>query len=245
MDEALLEKIRKLLRLAQSDNPHEAALAAGRAQALMERHQIESVDLNVEAIPEVGRHEDVLDFKGGKLYAWRIELADTLARAHRCRIIIQSRFSHWADENKVYTKSMTLVGSRNDAAAVGYLHTYCSTELERLVKIHAQGKGKRYVNSFRRGVVLAIREALEVERRRTRDWANAEGRGSALAKLDQMEVKVVAMLEGLKDHSMDTAADKRAQAQGYLHGQEINVARVDPESRGLPAPSPELEKNNA
>lgn len=241
--EDVLEKIRKLLRLAGSDNPNEAALAMGRAQALMARHQIESVDLEVD-LPEVGDHADVLDYSGGKLYAWRADLANALAQANRCRLIIRST---WAGEvgpkgNMVYRKRMVLVGTRNDAAAVGYLFALCSRELEELVKRHAQGRGKAYVNSFRRGVVAAITQAVLAERDRTRAWAQGSGHGAALARLDALGAAVEARLGSLKQQETPAnPSDILAMAEGFRAGQSINVARTDPEARGLPQPSERLE----
>lgn len=46
--EELIDKIKKLLALADSSNPNEAAVALSRAQKLMERYNIESVDLKIE-----------------------------------------------------------------------------------------------------------------------------------------------------------------------------------------------------
>lgn len=44
-----LDKVRKLLRLSESSNPHEAALAASRAQEIMERFKIERLSMDDQA----------------------------------------------------------------------------------------------------------------------------------------------------------------------------------------------------
>jgi hypothetical protein len=41
-EQAVLERVRKLLALASSPNIHEAASAAAKAQALIERHRLQS-----------------------------------------------------------------------------------------------------------------------------------------------------------------------------------------------------------
>lgn len=46
--ETIIEKIRALLRLAKSDNPHEAALAMERAVALALKHQLDLGDINAD-----------------------------------------------------------------------------------------------------------------------------------------------------------------------------------------------------
>lgn len=47
MDKAVLERVRKLLALGQSSNPHEAAAAMGHAQKLMREHGISDADLRL------------------------------------------------------------------------------------------------------------------------------------------------------------------------------------------------------
>jgi hypothetical protein len=45
MDSAILSKIKKLLALAKSNNPYEAAAALSRAQALMQKHGVGEADI--------------------------------------------------------------------------------------------------------------------------------------------------------------------------------------------------------
>ncbi len=46
--EEAIEKARKLMALGDSENEHESALAMARAQALLERFEIELADLQAE-----------------------------------------------------------------------------------------------------------------------------------------------------------------------------------------------------
>lgn len=45
------EKIRRLLALSTSENPHEAALAAAKAQELLHRYNLEVSDIKAEQKP--------------------------------------------------------------------------------------------------------------------------------------------------------------------------------------------------
>lgn len=47
MDKAIVDKVQKLLRLAQSSNPHEAANAAACAQELIDRHHLSDAMLEI------------------------------------------------------------------------------------------------------------------------------------------------------------------------------------------------------
>mgnify|MGYP003596235719 CR=1 FL=1 len=50
--EKILEKLKKLLALSKSDNPHEAALALQRVQKLMQAYNITQTDLALSDIDE-------------------------------------------------------------------------------------------------------------------------------------------------------------------------------------------------
>lgn len=50
----VLDKIRKCLALSESSNPHEAAAALRQAQALMRKHEVDSVDVAMSEITEAG-----------------------------------------------------------------------------------------------------------------------------------------------------------------------------------------------
>ena len=65
MEAAIIEKIRKLLALSTSHEPHEAALAMEKARHLMEQHKITQVDLEAAKLT----HENLLrDRKLFKVY---------------------------------------------------------------------------------------------------------------------------------------------------------------------------------
>ena len=52
----LLDRIKRLLRLAESSNVHEAASAAARAQELMSRHRIEAASLEADSTAGIVDH---------------------------------------------------------------------------------------------------------------------------------------------------------------------------------------------
>lgn len=52
MDKRVLDKIKKLMALAGSNNPHEAAIALRKAQLLMQEHQLSEADVELSDIAE-------------------------------------------------------------------------------------------------------------------------------------------------------------------------------------------------
>lgn len=103
--EHVIDKVRRLLRLAESANEHEAAAAAARAQELMTRHRIELAALDVAGDEEVELNETPVD-EFGRMVWWRHILASAVAEANGCRIITNRRRGSVRE---------LLVGTRSDA----------------------------------------------------------------------------------------------------------------------------------
>lgn len=178
----VLEKIKKLLRLAQSDNPNEAALAAAKAQELMDRHQIQAAMLDEkgaeepdEDIVHFSDRDDALDDLGGRRAVWKGSLASTISEHNAC-------VAYYSGSRIV------MVGRPTDVAAVRYLYVYAVKAIEDLVKKQGAGHGRTWYNNYRQGCVKAISEKLWAQRQATykevRSEAKASGGGAALVKVE-------------------------------------------------------------
>jgi hypothetical protein len=221
----IADRIKKLLALAErSDSEHEAALAAGRAAALMERHAItrdmlEGLDLAREEEPQAW--EDPL-FSGKQLATWRRRLASVLAKSSGCSIYTSGR-------------RIMLIGGASEVARVRYLFAACARSVEALARKKA-GNGATWLNNYRVGCVEAIGLAIEAERARERGEMRAEATGSALVRLDQALVRVDARAAkatawgfrhlGLRRVSRTTGrVDAGAREQGRRDGAGIYPGR--------------------
>lgn len=84
VDDKLIERVKKLLALATSSNPHEAAAALAKAQALMAEHNIsigklaasELGDAKVDSKSSVGSPKD-----------YEVHLCSAIASAFGCRLL--------------------------------------------------------------------------------------------------------------------------------------------------------------
>lgn len=76
----MINKIRKLLALSRSSNPHEAAVALQKATALMEEHQIKNIDL----IPQQDVTHSDLEEITRQHYIWARLLAKSCAQLFDC-----------------------------------------------------------------------------------------------------------------------------------------------------------------
>ena len=86
-----LDKIKKLLRLAESSNPHEAANAMRQARAMMEKHGIGEGDVALADITEHGTGS------GSKLKPaqWEANLGGTVAKAYSCKLFFAAGIGQW------------------------------------------------------------------------------------------------------------------------------------------------------
>lgn len=185
----VIDKVRKLLRLAESPNANEAAAAAAKAQSLIDEHNLSTALLALDGAENTQPDEEIEDFgaKGAPLDAqpvlhrWRATLAGTIARANSCRIYNNHG-------------SLALVGRPSDAETVRYLFAYLAREVERLCEKDGRGCGRTWRNNYRLGVVDTIMRKLHAERVRfkeeQRKLAGASMDSQALVRLNQALVKV-------------------------------------------------------
>jgi hypothetical protein len=187
MSSAIIEKVRKLLRLAESPNANEAAAAAAKAQELIDQHNLSAALLALDA-GAAEPDEEIEDFthKGAPLddqpilHRWRSYLASTIARANSCRIYMRGG-------------EIALVGRPSDAETVRYLFGYLAREVDRLCDQDGKGCGRTWRNNYRLGVVDTIARKLREQRDKfeaeQRKLAAASG-STALVRVNQALVRV-------------------------------------------------------
>ncbi len=168
---AIVEKIRKLLALAQSSEPEEAAAAAAHAERLMVEHAVsEEAVRGAKAREDEGSIESEIlqrymgaSWKRSQVPMWHATLAGAMSRHFMCRIY--------------YTPgcSITMVGRRTAREVFQATYFYVRGELERLcesawLKNKAQGgaleHGRRWKTSFYAGAVSTISARLRDEQKR-------------------------------------------------------------------------------
>lgn len=217
-----LEKAKKLLRLSQSSNPHEAALAASRAQEIIDRFKIEKFTLEFEDDKTApAPDEPIRNFAGdpldnsGRSETWKIRLAQTIAAQNQCKLYL--------------SRGICIIGRPSDATAVRYLFAWLSREIERLAQDHCAGYGRNYFNNFRIGAAETVALRLREQAEATRQAVRAE------AKAPIIEAFRVGGEDGRTFNDLETAtiyANERFALDGIVRGIERVVAPQD-NSRAL------------
>ncbi|HEY5523382.1 MAG TPA: DUF2786 domain-containing protein [Desulfuromonadaceae bacterium] len=116
---AIIEKIKKLLALANSSNEHEAALAAGHAQRLLSEHNLAMAD--IEAAHRPDKADKVETAVSKSLPKWLRHLSAGISTAFDCQAI-----HHPA------TGKMTFIGVGADVQIAAYTFTYLDRTIRKL-----------------------------------------------------------------------------------------------------------------
>jgi hypothetical protein len=207
----VLDRIRKLLRLAESTNVHEAALAAKTAQALMERHRIEraSLDTNPDEDEPIARGSALIS-SDSRIPSWKVYLAAALAKANSAAIIISSTRQG---------REIQLVGRESDLQVVAYMFGALSREIDTLCRREGRGRGRSWAHSFRHGAVEEVRLRLSEGRQSVRaDVASSSEGSRALARVDARAREVEDWIrENVRTSGTYRSSGARS-SDGYSHG---------------------------
>lgn len=248
-EEAIARAV-KLLRLARSDNPNEAASAAAKAQEIIDRYKLGSLSIDQPSGVPDAPDEPVRDLKAAPLEtptltipSWKFRLASAIARSNQCQIYY----------NRVVLKpslrngfALAIVGRPSDAETVRYLYDWLRREVDRLTERDGAGLGKTWRNNFRFGVIDTIRTKLEETSAQTQSDVRAEAFAhggesaivrvnTAIAKIQERAKGTEAFVKGMKltsTGSRNGSYDQSARNAGQIAGREISIGGA---KRGLGA----------
>lgn len=153
IDSKLVQKIQQLMAHAEgTNNEHEAAAFAAKAQELMLRHNLTEGDLTQGETPQAVRDELTLADTSG----WVDQLFSGVATAHGCTIVIGRRWRQGTVGKN--DRVITVFGRPTNVEIVKYLGTYLFREIRRL---RGQAGGSNaYKNSYAMGAALAVVKRL-------------------------------------------------------------------------------------
>lgn len=217
-----LDRVRKLLALATSPNPHEAAVAAARAQEIIEAHRLQAW-LDAEAAvhddpdPIADARDEPLE-TSRRIRKWKSALATTLAECNGCVAYIAPRGRE---------QSIVLVGRASDRAAVAELWGWLVKRIEWLSATHGAGQPRSWHDAFRIGVVDAVAERL----RHARQEARATLPEAALVRVDPAVVAHREALDRFVHEHLRLGRGRalRVDAEAWEHGRKASDELEIPE----------------
>lgn len=230
--EEALRKAIGCLKLANSANPEEAALAAAKAQAIIDRYQLSASDLESGAEPKennepIEEHEPLhhvcqVDTR------WSVRLAGEIAKKNSCRVVFHTEGSGSA--------VIRIIGRISDVNAVRYLFGWMEREVRRLTKQQCPGRSRKYQVDFRLGVVDTICYKLDEQRRQTVREVQTEAAGNSMALVrvqnsivrlerrgNEVDLWMKGAMPNLRTVQHRKNLDHNARAHGQRAGEEIKL----------------------
>ncbi len=204
--DAVIEKVKKLLNLASSPNPHEAELATIKANQLILKHHLSRSDLSTETI-----------------------YIKTLLSSPKRTTLMMSIYeilSHFLVRPLLHMgRGRALLeagGTREQVELASYICDYLCEEFEVLWKKYSQQhglKGLREKNSFYIGISRGFSEKLTQSRSQM-----PASDSKALIKLElSLKTKVDEYLGGLARAQSSQNINHHAQELGKAAGRELNI----------------------
>ena len=216
----ILDRIEKLLRMAADcSSPNEAAIAANRAQKLMEKYQISEADVVLDELKTgVGMGTENVTF-GKQMPTYQNHLLVAVAKFHECEVVGTRVGS---------AKAATFRGYKYDVQAAVYTFKFLTSTIEKLcnsnwIEYKALGgseHGKRWKDSFRKGAAAAVMETL-------RKLAKENNKTEVGTSLVIAKKNAIAQHYGQTRYkSGSSRATSSSYSRGYAQGKNVRVNKA-------------------
>jgi hypothetical protein len=226
--EDVIEKVQKLLRLAESSNPHEAASAAARAQELLFKHKLEMADV-MSANPDEPKFvvEDHEIATLGRSATWKEILLGGVAGVNGCRVY---RTRH----RRLGETRLHVIGGTADIQATTYIFNYLCLECEKFLTEAAtrrgrvsKSEGRVWANNFKIGFVEIV-TARMWEQKHAREQLAKETQSTAMVLVNDQKDQVDEFFKNMKlkekKDQNSFLRDTDARLAGRDAGREVTLA---------------------
>ena len=174
----LIERVRKLRNLASSTTEHEAKAAARAAEKMIQTHRLEQAELLEDDGSVVS--DEIAQL--GMIPTWVNNLIVTLQQCYQCDGFYE----------RTSRRSVRYVGygRAEDLEMLKMQFAWFSAEVGRLTAFNAGGRGLRYMNSYRIGVVQGLRMVLLEEQKA----AHVKASKPALVRIEARQAEAAAAM---------------------------------------------------
>jgi len=208
--EKLLTRVRNLLDMAgDASSPNEAAIAARRARALIDKHQLTDLDLQKPEENLFGNSD--MTFAQTKSPKWLGRIAVQIAYLNDCNVKLkmQHGFAFYSFE-----------GFLTDTETSKYMLIYLNVICDRICKVHKIKRAQS--NSFRLGFAQGVQEQVTAILAERNKLKTTNGTSLVVAKKSLVESHFGKMQVG---HSRTNFADSAAYSAGREAGKSTSLNR--------------------
>ena len=215
--EKILDKIKKCLALSKSANEHEAAQALKQAQALMEKYEVNAVDIALSEVSEQGADRRM----AVKLAEWQWAVANMISEVFGCKCYQQGDamvFYGLGNRAEIASYAFDVVYRQISAARREFLKTCRARKSSNRTYLADQ-----FCNGWMMGAWGAVKEfemsddekavMADYKRKKHPYIAKAVVRDAKSSKLDGSAAMIKAIVKG-------HAAGKKVQLHHAMNGAE-------------------------
>jgi hypothetical protein len=218
MDNApIIEKIKKLLALANSSNEHEAALAATHAQRLLSEHNLAMADIEASHRPD--KADKVETAVSKTLPKWMRHLSAGVSNAFDCQAV------HHPTAGK-----MTFIGVGADVQIAAYTFAYLDRTIRKLcstyMKVHVSSAiPNRHRELMRQSYYLGAVSTITI-RLREQKVQTPVTTGALVVVKEGLIKQAMSEIGNLRTmHSRRSFINTEAYSKGQTDGEQVGINR--------------------
>lgn len=174
--ERILEKVQKLLALANSGNEHEAFLAMERVREIYARYNLEQSESSAAA----GFVHLVITHRKKRMESWEQKTVSILIEHFFVKIVIQQLFDAESGEHH---HAIEIVGTRENVLMAEYVYHFLLNQVEFLLKQAVSAAGipfsRRQRNSYRVGILTGFASKLKAAEKKQEKKQQSPAHGTA------------------------------------------------------------------
>lgn len=183
----IIERIKQLLKMAADvSSPNEAAIAAGRARKLMDKHQIDLSDLKDES---TGFGFQKADKPYRFMPLWKNVLSVAVGKFNDCKV---TQSHEYKTSNNSYSYRIMFQGFEPDVIIAVSMYEHLCDTINRLCAIYlAELNHTKYMaklgDAYKKSASVVICDRLrELQKSREKEFINSNGTALVLFKMTQV-----------------------------------------------------------
>ena len=222
----MLEKVGKLLSLAQSKNENEAFLAMKKANELIEKYNIDRTEQNKDSKYVYA----IINHKKKRIENYQRRICMILREHFFVEVVYSSLYD--ASDCQTY-RAIELLGTAENVLMAEYVYYFLLNQLGVLWKVHQSKKGDRSSKNKRSywlGVLKGFSDKLDQQAKISRNRYDPEGSGTkTMSALICAEDKMLAQFTRMRFprlssyRSQGATIDHRTYQAGIDEGKRLNI----------------------
>ena len=225
MNEKILDKIRKLLALAGSDNPGEAENALLLARKLMAQHKVTESDLSEKKPGQVRQVLYTGETFSGLRNCWLVDVAHVIAENHCCGVCM------YGYQNRS-VKQIKFIGLDDDPLIARELLDYAVSLIKTQARVYRESipgyRGVKNKNAWTRQFEANFAAGFAAGLRAKYAAQNQQEDHATMTLVSIRPAEVRQFLAGLKTTRIKYRQESRSESawnDGYQAGQHFNPTK--------------------